>query len=306
MAFTFAHRERRHDRTVAFLGNHHRVAAVQRQVVLRRRVMFEVVRNRVAGGFLGGVHQQLEVARQRQLLFLDDLHGIHGHYDAVFIILSATAIHAIADQRDLERVEFGAVLEHPVFRRDRYHISMGVNADHFIAAAFQGDFVHAVIDVTEIQVEGLGQALNLVGDLEEFRVLVLRQAVDIKGRDFHQLAQGFEGGFAVLHARINTQQAVDFILLVGGQGFIGQEGIDGWSDVIGFRQVALGQGAEETTKIADRCFVEVLDDRRALFGADVGGSRCGDGRKAGGEQRGGNQFFKGKVHCWRHSFAGGK
>jgi len=95
---------------------------------------------------------------------------------------------------------------------------MRMDAHHFIAAAFQGDFVHAVIDVTEVQVEGFRQALQLVGDLEELRVFVLRHAVDVERRNFHQLAQGLGGGLGVFQPRINAQQAIDFVLLLGAQG----------------------------------------------------------------------------------------
>jgi hypothetical protein len=110
----------RHDGAVAFLGDHHRVAAIQRQVVVGRRVAFEVIGDGVARGFLGGVYQQIEIPGQRQFLFLDHLHGVERDHDAVLVILGAPAIHAIAHQGDLERVEPGAILQHPVLWRHRY------------------------------------------------------------------------------------------------------------------------------------------------------------------------------------------
>lgn len=277
-----ARREAGHDGAVAFLGDHHRVAAVQRQVVVGRRVAFEVVGNRVAAGFLGGVHQQLEVARQGQLLFLNDLHGVQGHDYAVLVVLGAAAVHAVADQGDLERVEPGAVLQHPVLRRHRHHVGMGVDAHHFFAAAFQGDLVDTVIDVAKVQVEGLGQALDLVGDLEELRVLVLRHAIDAHGGDRHQFAQGFGGGLAVLHPRIEAQQAMDLVLLLGGKRLVVEEGIDGRAEVGFFDHLALGrlifaQGAEKLAEIRDRGIGKALENRRVLLWGDVGVGGGGEG-----------------------------
>ncbi|MNJ40653.1 hypothetical protein D3C77_355530 [compost metagenome] len=217
LALGTAPRKAGHDRTVTFFGNYHRVAAIERQVVVGRRVAFEVVGDGVAAGFLGGVYQQLEVSGQWQLLFLDHLHRVQRDDDAIFVILGAAAVHAVADQRDVERVELGAVLQYPVFRGHRHHIGMGMDADHFIAAAFEGDFIDAVVDVAEVQVEGLGQAFDLVGYLDELGVVVLLNAVDANGGDRHQLAQGFGGCTGVLHSRVEAEQAVDFVLLFSGQ-----------------------------------------------------------------------------------------
>ncbi|MNL56804.1 hypothetical protein D3C87_1803230 [compost metagenome] len=81
---------------------------------------------------------------------------------------------------------------------------MGVNAHDFSAAAFEGDFIDAVIDVAEVQVERLGEAFDLLGDLDEFRVVMLFHTLDAHGRDGHQFLQGFGGGAAVFQPRIQA------------------------------------------------------------------------------------------------------
>ena len=193
LAFAFASGKSSHDGAVAFLGDHHRVTAIQRQVVIGHRVVFEVIRDGITAGFFGGVDQQLEVPGQWQLFFLDDFHGVHRHHDAVLVILCTAPVHAVADQRDLERIELGAVLEYPIFRGYRHDVGVGVNTDHFIATAFEGDFIDAVVDIAKVQVEGLGEVLDLVGDLEELRVLVLGHVIQVYRRDGYQFAQGFSG-----------------------------------------------------------------------------------------------------------------
>ncbi|MCY1361059.1 hypothetical protein D9M69_477120 [compost metagenome] len=281
-----------HDRAVAFLGDHHRVAAIQRQVVVGCGVAFEVVGDGVARGLFGGVDQQLEVAGQRQLLLLDDLHGVERHHDAVLVILGTAAIHAIADQGDLERIKAGAVLQHPVFRRHRHHIGMGVNAHDFIAAAFQGDLVDAVVDVAKVQVERLGQALDLLGNLEEFGIVVLVDTVHAHGRNGHQLLQGFGGRAAVFHPGIEAEQTMDFVLLPGGKRLVVEEGTDGRAEVVGLGDIALGQASQELPEILDRCITEGLEDDRVLLRGDVGVGSGGERRKAGEHEGGRSQVLE--------------
>ncbi|MNE28400.1 hypothetical protein D3C80_1218390 [compost metagenome] len=293
-----------HDRAVAFLGNHHRVATVQCQVVIRRRVALEVVGDGVAGGLFGGVDQQLEVACQRQLLFLDDFHGVHRHDDTVLVVFGAATVHAIANQGDLERVETGAVLEYPVLRRHRHHVGVGVNTDHFIALAFQGNFIDTVVDVAKVQVEGLGQALDLLGDLDEFGVVVLIDAVDAEGRNSHQFTQGLGGRIAVLQPGIDPQQAMDFVLLFSRQLLVGQEGGDALVELVGLAEFAFRHTGQELAEILDRSVAEALENGRALLWGDVGIGRRGDRCQASEHQGGRSQFFQGEVHCGGHSFAG--
>ncbi|MNG16733.1 hypothetical protein D3C84_1006710 [compost metagenome] len=147
---------------------------------------------------------------------------------------------------------------------------MGVNAHDFIAAAFEGDFIDAVVDVAKVQVEGLGKALELVGDLDEFWILVLGNAVHAHGRDCHQFAQGLGGGRAVLQPCIEAQQAMDLVLLFGGKGLVVLEGTDCQAEVVGFGQVALGQAFQELPEIRYRYVIEGLEDGRALLRGDVG------------------------------------
>ena len=68
-------------------------------------------------------------------------------------------IHAVADQRDLERVEFGAVLQYPIFRRHRHHVGVGMNADHLVAAAWQAAGP-AVRHLSHIETHGTGTPLG--------------------------------------------------------------------------------------------------------------------------------------------------
>jgi hypothetical protein len=137
---------------------------------------------------------------------------------------------------------------------------MGVDANDFIAAAFEGNFIDAVVDVAEVQVEGFGEALDLVGDLEEFRVLVLGNAVLAIGRDGDQFLQRLGGGFAVFHPGVKAQQTVDFVLLFSGQRLVVLEGADGRAEVGSFGQVALGDLSQELPEILDRCSGEGFDD----------------------------------------------
>lgn len=202
--------------------------------------------------------------------FLDDLHRVERDHDAVLVILGAPAIHAIADQGDLERIKPGAVFEHPVFRRHGHHIGMRVNAHDFIATAFEGDLIDPVVNVAKGQVERLGQALELVGDPDELGVVVLGHAFHAESRDGHQFAQGLVGSVAVFHPCINAQQAMDVVLLFRGKGLVAEEGVDGRAEVGGFGQVALGQAAQELSEIRDRCVTEGLEDRCALLRGDVG------------------------------------
>ncbi|MNS56087.1 hypothetical protein D3C72_889370 [compost metagenome] len=92
---------------------------------------------------------------------------------------------------------------------------MRVNTNHFIATAIEGNLVDAIVDVAEFQIERLGETFDLRRYLDEFRIVVLLNAVLAKGRDFHQFAQGFSGGSAVFRSRVDTQQTIDFVLLLG-------------------------------------------------------------------------------------------
>ncbi|MNK84653.1 hypothetical protein D3C87_1045100 [compost metagenome] len=169
---------------------------------------------------------------------------------------------------------------------------MGVNAHDFIASAFQGDFIDAVVDVAEVQVERLGQAFDLLGDLDELGIVVLGNAVHAHGRDGYQLLQGFGGRAAVLHARIEAQQAMDFVLLLGGQRLVVEEGADGRAEVVGLGDVALGQAPEELPEIRDRGITEGLEDDRALLRRDVGVGSGGERREAGEHQGGRGQVLE--------------
>ena len=268
--YTLAPGKAGHNGAVAFLGNHHRVAAIQRQVVVGYRVVFKVVRDGITGGFFGGVDQQLEVTCQWQLFFLDHLHGVHRHHDAVFVILGATPIHAVADQGDLERIEFGAVLEHPVFRGHRHYVSVGVNAHHFIACTFEGNLIDAVVDIAEVEVEGLGQVLDLFGNLEKLRILVLGHVVQVDGGDGYQFTQGFGGRLAVFEAGVEPQQTIDFVLLVRSHGLVVEKGPDGRAQVIVFRQLTLAQSTEKLTEVSDLGVAEGLEDNGALLRGNSG------------------------------------
>ncbi|MNV68450.1 hypothetical protein D3C71_1613040 [compost metagenome] len=169
---------------------------------------------------------------------------------------------------------------------------MGVNAHDFIAAAFQGDLVDAVVDVAKVQVERLGQALDLLGNLEEFGIVVLVDTVHAHGRNGHQLLQGFGGRAAVLHPGIKTQQTMDFVLLLSGQRLVAEEGTDGRAEVVGFGDIALGQGLQELAEILDRRIIERLEDDRALLRCDVGVGSTGERRKAGEHQGGRSQVLE--------------
>ncbi|MNN10249.1 hypothetical protein D3C81_1231670 [compost metagenome] len=169
---------------------------------------------------------------------------------------------------------------------------MRMDAHHFVAAAFEGDLVDTVVDVAKVQVEGLGKGFDLVGDLDEFRVLVLGNAIDAHGRDCHQFAQGFGGCAAVFDPRIKAEQAMDFVLLLSAQGLVVEEGADGRAEVVGFAQIALGQAAEELPEVLHRSVVEGLEDGRALLRGDVGVRLAGERREAGQHQGSGSQVLE--------------
>ncbi|MCY1414826.1 hypothetical protein D9M71_302880 [compost metagenome] len=289
-----------HDRAVAFLGDHHGVAAIEGQVVVGRGIALEVVGYGIAAGFFGGVDQQLELAGQRQVFVLGHLQCVHRHDNTVLVVLGATAVHAVADQSDLERVQARAVGQLPVVRVDRHHIGMGMDADHFLAAA-QRNLVHPVVDVAEGQAEAVGQGLDLVGDLEELGVLVLRHAFDVEGGDGHQFTQGFTGGLAILDAGVQAEQAVDLVLLLGGQWLAGQVGVEGGREVVDLGQVAAFELAEELLEVAWVAAVEGFDDGRGLLLGEVGLGRLGEQADAGQQQSGGGEFFQ--MHGCAHSFA---
>ncbi|MNJ02267.1 hypothetical protein D3C73_1621720 [compost metagenome] len=75
---------------------------------------------------------------------------------------------------------------------------MGMNANDFIASAFKGYLIDTVIDVAKVQVERVGKALKFLRDSDEFRIVILGNAIHLEGRDGHQLAQGLNGSVAVL------------------------------------------------------------------------------------------------------------
>ncbi|MNM60484.1 hypothetical protein D3C81_717630 [compost metagenome] len=181
---------------------------------------------------------------------------------------------------------------------------MGVNTDHFIALAFQGNFIDTVVDVAKVQVEGLGQALDLLGDLDEFGVVVLIDAVDAEGRNSHQFTQGLGGRIAVLQPGIDPQQAMDFVLLFSRQLLVGQEGGDALVELVGLAEFAFRHTGQELAEILDRSVAEALENGRALLWGDVGIGRRGDRCQASEHQGGRSQFFQGEVHCGGHSFAG--
>ena len=174
---------------------------------------------------------------------------------------------------------------------------MGVDADHFVAGAVQGDLVDPVVDVAKVQVEGLGQALDLLGDLEKLGVLVLRHTVDVEGGNGHQFTQGLGGGLAVLHPGVEAQQAMDFVLLFGGQALVVEKGADGRAQVGVLARFALGQAAEELTEVADRVVTEGLEDGRALLRGDIGLGGAGKRGQAGEHQGGRSQVLERKIHC---------
>ncbi|MNP18625.1 hypothetical protein D3C76_1111150 [compost metagenome] len=169
---------------------------------------------------------------------------------------------------------------------------MGVNAHDFIAGAFQGDFIDAVVDVAKAQVERLGQALDLLGDLDELGIVVLGDAVHAHGGDGHQFTQGFGGRAAVLDPGIEAKQAVDFVLLSRRQRLVVLEGTDGRAEVRGFSDVALGQARQELPEIGDRLITEGLEDDRALLRGDVGLGSSGERRQAGEHQGGRGQVLE--------------
>ena len=292
LAFALAPGKGGHNGAVAFFGNHHRVAAIQRQVVVGHRVVFEVIRNGITAGFFGGVDQQLEVPGQWQLFFLDDFHGVHRHHDAVFVILRTAPVHTVTDQCDLERVELGAVLEYPVFRGYRHYVGVGMNTDHFIATAFEGDFIDTVVDIAKVQVKGLGQILDLVGDLEKLRVLVLGHVVQVDGGDGHQFTQGVGSRLAVFEPGIQAQQAIDLVLLLGGQCLVVEKGADGRAEIIFLRQLTLGQRPQKLTEVSDMGVAERLEDDSTLLRGD-GGVGCSAERSEAGHHHGcSGQLFK--------------
>ncbi|MNK91035.1 hypothetical protein D3C87_1111110 [compost metagenome] len=182
---------------------------------------------------------------------------------------------------------------------------MGVDAHDFIAAACEGDLVDAVVDVAKVQVERLGQALDLLGNLEEFGVVVLGHAVHVHGRNGHQFLQGFGGRAAVFHPGIEAKQTMDFVLLLSAKRLVVEERTDGRAEVVGLGDIALGQASQELSEILDRCIAEGLEDDCALLRSDVGVGSGGERRKAGEHQGGRSQVLEGKIHCWGHSFAGG-
>ncbi len=175
-----------------------------------------------------------------------------------------------------------------------------MDADHFLAAA-QRNLVYPIVDVAECQAEALGKGLDLVSDPEEFGVFVLRCAFDVEGGDGHQFTQGFAGGLAVLDAGVQAEQAVDFVLLLGGQWLAGQVGIERCLEVVGLGQVAAFELAEELLEVAWVAAVEGFDDGRGLLLGKVGLCRLGEQADAGQQQGGGGKFFQ--VHGCAHSFA---
>jgi len=90
---------------------------------------------------------------------------------------------------------------------------------------------------------------------------------------------------------------MDFVLLVGGEGFVSLKCFDGWADFSGFRQVAFDQHVEETAKIRDRSVVEAFDNRRALLLCQIGEGWAGEARQAGSEQAGHQDIFQWEMHC---------
>ena len=69
-------------------------------------------------------------------------------------------------------------------------------------------------------------------------------------RDLDQFAQGFGGGLAVFHTGVDAEQAIDFVLLVGGKGLVVQKGTDCRAEVIGFGQIGLAQVGQELPEIS--------------------------------------------------------
>nr|GFD29317.1 hypothetical protein [Tanacetum cinerariifolium] len=137
-----------------------------------------------------------------------------------------------------------------------------------------------------------GEAFDLVGDLEELRVLVLWNAIGTHGGNGNQFAQGFSGRRAVLHPRVQPQQTMDFVLLLGRQRFVVQEAVDGRRQGVGFSDIALGKTAEELPEVFDRCIVERRENGRALLGREVGRCRSSERRKADQNHCGRSQFFE--------------
>ncbi|MNP20121.1 hypothetical protein D3C76_1126820 [compost metagenome] len=161
---------------------------------------------------------------------------------------------------------------------------MGVNADDFITSAFQGNFINAVVDVAKAQVERLGQALDLLGDLDELGIVVLGNAVHAHGRDGYQFTQGLRSRAAVFHPCVEAKQAIDLVLLLRGQCLVIEEGTDGRAKIVSLGDIALGQAFQELAEILYRGIAERLEDDRILLRGDVGLCSVGERGQAGDHQ----------------------
>ncbi|MNT11331.1 hypothetical protein D3C72_1462050 [compost metagenome] len=179
--------------------------------------MLAVVLHAVAAGLLGGLDHQPDGAFQRHAAFLDGLHRIQHGGDRALVVDGAAPVERVADAREPERIEAGAVVQHPFLGHGRHHVGVRQDAEGVLAAARQRDFEHAVVHVAVGQPEVARHALHQLAELHDGGVVVLGDLFIAHGAQRHHLADGVDHRGLVVHAVVDAQQAADIDQVVARQ-----------------------------------------------------------------------------------------
>ncbi|MCY1223374.1 hypothetical protein D9M72_354970 [compost metagenome] len=259
-------------RARAFFRHHRGVFAVEHDVVLGQGGVLAVVLHAVAAGFLGGLDHQADGALQRHAAFLDGLHGIHDRGDRALVVDGAAPVQRVAHARHAERIQFGAVLQHPFLGHRRHHVGVGQDAEGVLGAAGQRDLEDPVVDIAVGQPEVTRHGLDHLAEVDDGGVLVLRDLLVAHGTQRHHPADGVDHRGLVVDAVVDAQQAADISQVVAGQRRPGLPRRHGRRH----RRLGFGRGGHECLQVGVGCRSGAGDQRiqgRFLQGLRLRGVR---------------------------------
>ncbi len=174
-----------------FFRNHHGILRIDRDIHLRRRVMFQDCTERRPVGFFRQRHDQLDASLERQAEFLDGFHRIQGRGNRRLVILCTA--------RD-QSARFGHGVEFerrtlPFRRIGRLHIAVGDDAEALFRLA-ETDHQHGAV-VGEIEIEFICAGAQVFGEGTEFRLLGIHAARFVYRLETHQVGQQLDLGIVV-------------------------------------------------------------------------------------------------------------